>query len=102
MKWLEIIKVNSPGEGGQIVAGEIRNLLTLSEAGGVQNIRVFQNAATGDKEIHLYWNSGKAQPDGSAIGTCLVHILKELGLTSHSVWIEWEQPGGHRERRTKK
>lgn len=32
----------------------------------------------------LYWNSGKAETDGSAIGVCLVHT-KRLGLISQSV-----------------
>jgi hypothetical protein len=28
------------------------------------------------------------EPQGSATGLCLIHVLKTFGLTSHSVWVE--------------
>jgi hypothetical protein len=89
MKWLEIIKVSSPVNCRDSVESEIKNMIARSKGQAIQRIRVFQNAAAEDSlKIHLYWDSERAEPGGSALGLCLVHILKEQGLISHSVWIE--------------
>ncbi len=53
MKWLEIIKVSSSVDGREAVKKEIADLLTRSKIEGLHDIRVFQNTATGDREIHF-------------------------------------------------
>ena len=97
MKWLEIIKVSSPVNSRDSVKTEIDEMLARSKSKGIQSIRVFQNAAAEDSlKIHLYWDSDRAESGGSALGLCLVHFLKERGLTSHSVWIERPEAGKRR------
>jgi hypothetical protein len=43
-----------------------------------------------DLSIHLHWESGRFEQNGSALGLRLVQALKEFGWVDHSVWIEKE------------
>jgi hypothetical protein len=55
----------------------------------MEDIKLYHNALVGnDLSVNLQWETGNAEPQGSATGLCLVHLFRNFGLVSHSVWIE--------------
>ncbi|HYA14611.1 MAG TPA: hypothetical protein VEF33_09765 [Syntrophales bacterium] len=90
MEWMEIIKLRIAEKTQESVEKEIEELIKdLSNNGNMKNIKLYHNALVdNDLSVHLHWESGKAEPQGSATGLCLVHVLKEFGLISHTVWVE--------------
>ena len=51
-------------------------------------LKLYRNLLDNDLSIHLNWSEGRAEPRGSELGQCLIHLLKEAGLVSHGVWVE--------------
>lgn len=90
MKWIEIIMLQIAAENPERVEHEIEQLTRdIGNGGSVKKIKLYRHAlADNDLSVHLYWESEKAEPQGSALGLCLSHILKDFGLVSHAVWIE--------------
>jgi hypothetical protein len=89
MEWMEVIKLRIAEKTPELVEQEIEKLIKeLGNNGNMKDIRLYHNAVVNnDLSVHLYWQSGKAEPQGSAIGLCLAHVLREFGLISHSVWL---------------
>ena len=90
MKWMEVIKLRVAEKTPKLVEQEIENLIKeFGNNGSMKNVKLYRNAVVNnDLSVHLYWESGKAEPRGSDTGLCLVHLLKEFGLVSHSIWVE--------------
>lgn len=90
MKWMEVIKLRIAEKNPESVEQEIEKLIKeLGNNGSMKDIKLYHNAVVdNDLSVHLNWESGNAEPQGSATGLCLVHVLKEFGLISHSVWVE--------------
>ncbi len=89
MEWMEVIKLRIAEKTPELVEQEIEKLIKeFGNNGSMKNIKLYRNAVVNsDLSVHLNWESGKAEPQGSATGLCLVHVLKEFGLISHSVWL---------------
>jgi len=91
MIWLEMISTRAAGimEAEKVL--EICRQMHLSIAGEKLLIMAaFRNAKYGtDISIHLYWKSDPGT--GSFLGKELILALEELGLVSHTVWIEQEE-----------
>jgi len=88
---METIKISIAENRRSALDRQLAAILTdLNTAPHVQTIKLYQNLQDGDMCIHLSWSSGKAKLQGSETGLFLAHLLKEFGLTSHSVWIEKE------------
>jgi hypothetical protein len=89
MEWMEVIKLRIAEKTPELVEQEIEELIKeLGNNGNMKDIRLYHNAVVNnDLSVHLYWQSGKAEPQGSATGLCLAHVLREFGLISHSVWL---------------
>jgi hypothetical protein len=89
MEWMEVIKLRIAEKTPELVEQEIEKLIKeLGNNGNMKDIRLYHNAVVNnDLSVHLYWQSGKAEPQGSATGLCLAHVLREFGLISHSVWL---------------
>jgi len=90
MKWVEIIKLRVAESNRESLERQLTELISkVDHHGGMSDIKLYHNAVVdSDLSIHLYWKAGKAEPQGSATGLCLIHVLKEFGLISHSVWVE--------------
>lgn len=90
MKWVEVIKIQTADCNQQSLKRQITELISkIGDGNGMHEIKLYHNAIVdNDACIHLYWESEKAEAHGSAAGLCMIHLLKEFGLTSHSVWIE--------------
>jgi len=90
MKWVEIIKLQVAEIDRESVKHQLPELMSkVDHNGGLYDVKVYHNAlVNSDLSVNLYWKSGKVEPQGSAAGLCLIHVLKTFGLTSHSVWIE--------------
>jgi hypothetical protein len=93
MKWMEVIKLRMAEKEPQSVEQKILKLIKdVGNGRRIKDIKLYHNVLVGnDLSINLYWESGKAEPQGSTTGLCLVHILREYGLISHSVWVEGNQ-----------
>jgi len=89
MKWMETIKISIAENSRAALEKQLAEILAnLNTEQSHRIITLFQNVQDGDMCIQLNWNNGTAQMQGSRTGIFLAHILKEFGLTSHSVWIE--------------
>ena len=89
---MEVIKLRTAEKNLDFVEQTLTNLIIeFGNTGGMKDIKMYRNALLGnDALIYIHWASGRAEPQGSATGLCIAHILKEFGLVSHSVWIEAE------------
>lgn len=91
MKWIEIIKISVAENMRAALEKQIKSVMDkLNAEVNVDTVKLYNNPLDGDLSIHLCWNNGKAEPRGSKTGLCLVHLLREFGLISHSVWVEKE------------
>jgi hypothetical protein len=90
MKWMEVIKLRIAENDPELVENKIVSIITdVNNNGNMNEIRLYRHAMLdNDVSIHLYWESEKVESQGSATGLCLLHVLKEYGLISHSVWVD--------------
>jgi len=91
MKWLEIIKLRSVGKGSGLPAEFLMSIDKFSQEGLVE-VKTYRHAALeSDLSVHLHWESGRPEQNGSALGLRLAQVFKEFGLVNHSIWIEGEK-----------
>jgi len=89
MKWIEVIKISVAENRRAALENQIESeLKKLNREESSETVKLYHNLLDGDLSIHLCWNNGGATPRGSNAGLCLVHLLREFGLISHSVWVE--------------
>jgi len=90
MKWMEVIKLRMAEREPESVEQKILKLIKdVGTSRRMKDIKLYHNALVGnDLSINLHWESGNAEQQGSATGLCLVHLFRNFGLVSHSVWIE--------------
>ncbi|MCK9197306.1 MAG: hypothetical protein M0P16_10025 [Syntrophales bacterium] len=98
MKWIEIIKLRVAESNRDSLDQQLAEIiLSVNLEQGLREIKLYRHAVVdSDLSIHLYWESERPAPQGSAAGLCLMHLLKAFGLISHSVWVE-EAGQGHAE-----
>lgn len=82
--------LQSAAENPEILEREVEKLArNVGNGNGLKQIKLYRHALLdNDLSVHLHWESEKSEPQGSALGLCLSHVLKEFGLVSHAVWIE--------------
>jgi len=91
MKWLEIIKLRSTVIDSRVLEELFSTVQKLSQDGLVE-ISIYHHAGLEtDLSLHLHWESGRLEQNGSAPGLRLARALKEFGLIDHSVWIKKER-----------
>ncbi len=88
MKWLEIIKLRSAGKDSGLLKEMFLSIDKLSQSGLVEMKTYHHAALETDLSVHLHWESGRPEKNGSALGLRLAQALKEFGLIDHSIWIE--------------
>ena len=90
MVWLETINIRSAGVGEARKVLELCSRIAESTAPDTAfRLTVFCNATyTTDISIHLQWNSDPGP--SSLLGGELTSAIQDLGLISHTVWIEQE------------
>ena len=90
MKWMEVIKLRIAETSPELVEQKIIKLITdVNKYDSMKEIKLYRHAMLdNDVSVFLHWESEKVEPQGSAKGLCLFHVLKEYGLISHSVWVE--------------
>jgi hypothetical protein len=88
--WMEVIKLRIAGDEPESVERKVVKMITeVNHNGKMKEVKVYRHALLdNDLSVYLHWGSDSAEPQGSATGLCLVHLLKEFGLVSHSVWVE--------------
>jgi len=92
MKWMEVIELRTAEKDPKIVEQIMIALkIEFGKTSGMRDMKMYRDALLdNDACIHMHWTSGRIEPQGSTTGLCMVHILKEFGLVSHSVWTEAE------------
>jgi hypothetical protein len=90
MKWIEVIMLQSAAKNPETLEQEVEKLTqNVINGSSLKEIKLYRHALLdNDLSVHLQWESEKAEPQGSALGLCLSHVLKDFGLVSHAVWIE--------------
>lgn len=90
MKWMEAIQLQVAEKDSRAVERKIlKQIKDIGDDGNTKYIKVYRNVGVkNDLSINLHWESGSIKPHGSAIGLCLVHLFRDYGLVSHSVWVE--------------
>jgi hypothetical protein len=91
MKWLEIIKLRSAGKDSGLLEELLLSIDRLGQTGLVEMKTYHHAALETDLSVHLHWESGRTEKNGSALGLRLAQALKEFGLIDHSIWIEEER-----------
>ena len=90
MKWIEIITLRSTSD--DLAALDIESLVAIKDdyqAGRLEKIKIYRHCTMHtDLNVHLHWNSDRADPAGSSVALHLVQLLKENGLVNHSIWVE--------------
>jgi hypothetical protein len=90
MQWMEVVKLRIAEKNPESIEKEVMKLIKeLGNNGNMKDIKLYHDAVVdNDLMVHLYWETDNAEPQGSATGLCLVHVLRDYGLISHSVWVE--------------
>ena len=90
MNCLEIIELRSGGKNLKLIGPEIAELISkLNKGLDKPTIKLFINATVeNDFSIHIQHDSTSPKAYGSPVGLQLISILKDFGLTHHSIWIE--------------
>jgi len=94
MKWVEIITLRSPSKiNGQFIeellkgAGESDSPTDTPKH--LVEIKVYHHSVVEtDLSIHIYWKSEPVGHDKSPLGLRFSSALRNLGLLSHSVWVQ--------------
>ena len=91
MIWLETISIRT---AGAIEAAKVLDLCRQSfqplAAGKLLKLSVYCNARyTTDISIHLQWKTDPGP--ASILGSEVRSLLTDLGLISHSLWVEQEE-----------
>lgn len=91
MNWIEIIRVEAAGSRERIRILEICGKIRIHKATrGSANLRVYGGNFDRELSIHIQWNSPSAPEGRSALGEALTRAIGDLGLVSHTIWVEWE------------
>lgn len=90
MRWVEIIKLRSAGKSPEPIKAVLSAIVKNGQR-GLTETRIYRHAGwETDWSLHLHWESGQPEEDGSALGLRLSQALEEYGLIDHSTWIEEE------------
>lgn len=90
MNCLEIIELRSAGKNLELIEPEIAELISkLNQGLDKPMVKLFINATVeNDFSIHIQHDSKSPDTNGSPVGLQLISILKDFGLTHHTIWIE--------------
>jgi len=91
MKWLEVIKLRSAGKNSEPLKELLLSFDKFSQPALVEMKTYHHAALETDLSVHLHWESGRLEQNGSSLGLRLAQALKEFGLVDHSIWIEKEK-----------
>ncbi len=96
MKWLEIIKLRTSGHNLENTVNEfIRPLTKGSWEKGLLTIQVYCHATlVTDLCIHIQWETKTISFQKSLLGSCIVNVLEDFGITHHTIWIRQEKGFG--------
>ena len=90
MKWMEIIELRSvTAERDESISNLLTKLDAIKRDHGCKRIEFYRhNSYESDFRVHIHWESNKIDHRGSDLRHYLVQAFMELGLVSHSLWIE--------------
>ena len=96
MKWVEIITLRSPSNINTRIVDELLRQIGGSDAPKhlVQIKTYHHSVVETDLSIHIHWDSEPGSQSKSPLGLKLSYALRNMGLLSHSVWVEVAAHGG--------
>lgn len=91
-----MIKIQAASGQGTTLNGELTTLVQTmqrhADCQGLTKIGFCQHGAvSGCFVIHLWWETGFPEKQGSKAALSLIRSLQRFGLLYHSVWIEQEE-----------
>ena len=95
MKCVEVITLRSLARVNIESMDELlRQVFKAKLSGFTPEIRVYRHSTVEtDFSIHIYWETKEQHPKETPLGHQLTDGLKELGLLTHSVWVEKSAQG---------
>jgi len=96
MKWVEIISLRCATNIDTPFVNELLKGISESDSATdtpehLVDMRVYHHSIVEtDFSIHFYWESESGSQDKSPFGLRFSSALRNLGLLSHSVWVETE------------
>ncbi|MEW6185521.1 MAG: hypothetical protein AB1585_07255 [Thermodesulfobacteriota bacterium] len=93
MKWLEVISLRASGNVLEVFSPEIAGFLNqISGIEGLIEVRTYFHALIpNDLAVHILWEAGSMDRQGSASGRQLIQIFQNFGLTHYNLWKEEEK-----------
>jgi hypothetical protein len=93
MKWVEIISLRCSTNVDTRFVDELLKEVSQSDSptdtSHLVEIRIYHHSVVEtDSSIHIYWKSEPGGQDKSALGLRFSSALRNLGLLTHSVWVE--------------
>ncbi len=89
MNWLEIISVKAAGSIERTRVIEICSKIRIPRMNGKSaRMLVYGNSINNELTIHIYWSSPSAPEGKSPLGRAMSRTISDLGLVSHTVWVE--------------
>lgn len=95
MKCVEVITLRSLAKVNIETMDELlRQVFKSKISGFTPKIRIYRHSTVEtDFSIHICWETEEQHPRGSPLGHQFTDGLKELGLLTHSVWVEKSAQG---------
>ena len=92
MNWLEIINVYPARPQEKIKVLEICSKIRVAGNGNNSaELKVYGSSFNPELSIHINWTS-QSEPQGkSPLGRALSRAFSDLGLVSHTLWVEYGQ-----------
>jgi hypothetical protein len=92
MNWLEIIDVCSAGPRERIKILELCGKIRVPRLRGRSaNLKVYGSSLSNELSIHIQWTSYPELEGKSPLGRALSRTIGDLGLVTHSIWMECNQ-----------
>jgi hypothetical protein len=92
MNWLEIINVCAAGPRERIKILELCSKIRVPKMRGRSaNLKVYGSSLSTELSIHIQWISQNEAGGKSPLGRALSRAVGDLGLVTHTIWIEWNQ-----------
>ncbi len=89
IEWIEIISVRAAGNGEIERALELcRQIASERSHGPPAELILYRSAEyPTDLSMHIYWHADAGKPKKSAVGVQVAWVLKNFGITNHTLWL---------------
>jgi hypothetical protein len=89
MNWLETVTLRTSGNARELIGSDVLKILSkIGRTEGLAEMKIYFHAfLRSDFSAFLFWET-ETSPVESEIGQKINGVLKEFGLTNHTIWKE--------------